>query len=106
MVLMTNEQGYYITDRRNTLRNPSCTLWPLKIVVVREARVSEYGLQVNLLHTPSVTQPVIERDQEGKMITTKALAVRRSVTMSSAKAENKVKVVLGKALLVTPGISE
>ena len=33
MVLMTNEQGYYITDRRNTLRNPSCTLWPLKIVV-------------------------------------------------------------------------
>ena len=26
MVLMTNEQGYYITDRRNTPRNPACIL--------------------------------------------------------------------------------
>ena len=29
MVLMTNEQGYYIIDRRNTLRNPPCSLWGL-----------------------------------------------------------------------------
>ena len=26
MVLMTNEQDYYITDKKNTLRNPACTL--------------------------------------------------------------------------------
>ena len=43
MVTMANEQGYFITDRRNTLRNPSCVfLWPLEIVVVCEWSVSEY----------------------------------------------------------------
>ena len=44
MVLMTNERDYYITERRNTLTNPALySLWPLKIVVVRERSVSEYG---------------------------------------------------------------
>ena len=36
MVLMTDEQAYCINDRKITLRNPACNLWPLKILVVRE----------------------------------------------------------------------
>ena len=42
IVLMINGHGYYINDRRNTPRNSSRTLWPLKIVVVRDRGVSEY----------------------------------------------------------------
>ena len=41
MVLMTNEQGYYKIDKRNTLINLAYDLWSWKIVVIREQSVSE-----------------------------------------------------------------
>ena len=56
MVLMTNEQGYHINDRKKGPKSQKPgSVWPWKMVLVRERSVSEYG-PASALSLPGVSE--------------------------------------------------